>query len=539
MKVKNPILKGFNPDPSITKKDDEYYIATSTFEWFPGVQIHKSNDLVNWELISHPLDNEKFINMKGLVDSGGVRAPDLSYHDGLFWLVYSKVDIVNGNFKDCRNYLITSEDIEGPWSDPIVLNGLGFDASLFHDDNKKYLVQMQWDHRSNKHPFYGIRCTEYNHKLKKLIPENSKIIWKGTDKKLTEGPHIYKLKGKYYLFCAEGGTQYEHSEVVARSDSIFGNYEVQNEIFLTAYDSPKNPLQKCGHGSLIQSNDDQWYFVHISARPWHEDYESSLNPRGWCTLGRETSLQKVIRDDEGWPHIDGGKQGSEFVEIANSDIINNDKPINQYEDFSSDELNINFNTVRVPFNNIGRIKNNMLFLEGKGSLSNTQEHSLVARRWQSHYFTAETKVTLNPNTYQNIAGLANYYNSNHWSMIGLTYDENKGKVIEILETDRGETRTLINNKITIDNEIESVYFRCRVSRNKYKYYYSLDGKEWIDTKIYLNSKILSDDYVAITNGGFFTGAFVGMVNIDYSGYNNIAYFDYFKYEEDELSGYNS
>lgn len=114
MKIKNPILKGFNPDPSITKKDGIYYIATSTFEWFPGVQIHRSKDLVNWELIDHPLNEKKFINMKGLVDSGGVWAPDLSYSDGLFWLVYSKIDIVNGNFKDCSNYLITAEDIEGP-----------------------------------------------------------------------------------------------------------------------------------------------------------------------------------------------------------------------------------------------------------------------------------------------------------------------------------------------------------------------------------------------------------------------------------------
>lgn len=532
MKIKNPILKGFNPDPSITKKDGVYYIATSTFEWFPGVQIHKSEDLVNWELISHALDDTKFINMKGLVDSGGVWAPDLSYNDGLFWLVYSKVDIVNGSFKDCTNYLITAEDIEGPWSDPIVLNGVGFDASLFHDDNgKKYLVQMQWDHRNGRHPFHGIRCTEYDHKDKKLIPKNSKVIWKGTDIRLTEAPHIYKIFGKYYLFCAEGGTQYEHCESVARSDEIFGEYEAQPEVLLTAYDSPTNKLQKCGHGSLIQAYNGEWYFAHLMARPWQENYDSKLSPRGWCSLGRETSIQKIYWDEDKWPHIEGGKQGSVLVDSPKSVENFNDNLIKQVDNFRSNKLDINFNTVKIPFKDIGKIRNGKLRLKGSGSLSNTQEHSLVARRWQSYNFEAETKLTIDPNTYQNIAGLANYYNSKHWSMIGLTYDEDVGKTIEVLETDRGVTKSYINSKIVLSNEINTIYFKSIVKKNRYKYYYSVDGNDWIYTGICLDSKILSDDYIAETNGGFFTGAFVGMVNIDYSGYNNIAYFDYFKYEE--------
>ena len=161
MKIKNPILKGFHPDPSLIRVDDTYYIASSTFEWWPGVRIHASKDLANWRLITYPLNEKRLLDMWGNLDSGGVWAPDLSYYNGKFYLVYTDVKVTDGSFKDCINYLITAENIMGPWSDPVVLNTAGFDASLFHDDNgKKYLVNQYWDPRSFHHPFYGIMCTE-------------------------------------------------------------------------------------------------------------------------------------------------------------------------------------------------------------------------------------------------------------------------------------------------------------------------------------------------------------------------------------------
>ncbi|MDU5150149.1 glycoside hydrolase family 43 protein [uncultured Anaerococcus sp.] len=537
MKIKNPILKGFNPDPSITKKEDKYYIATSTFDWMPGVQIHESSDLVNWKLISHPIDDLKLLDMRGNLDSGGIWAPDLSYYDGKFWLVYSNVQVVNGSFKDVKNYLITAEDIRGPWSDPIFLNGIGFDASLFHDDDgKKYLVQMQWDHRPYNNPFMGIRCTEYDHKSKKLVKDNSKIIWKGTGIKLTEAPHLYKMFGYYYLFCAEGGTTYSHSETVSRSKEIFGDYEGQPEIFMTAFDSPYNDLQKCGHGSLVKTDNDEWYFAHLTARPWHHSYESAIDPRGWCTLGRETAIQKVYWDDDKWPHILGGKEGSVEVDAPKifKDVINkNDELINKFDDFDDNKLDINFNTVRVLFEQIGKIEDSKLVLKGSGSLSNHQEHSLVARRWQNFKFKAETKMIYDPNSHQQLAGLSNYYNTTHWSMIALTYDEEVGKCIEVLETNRGNLECYLKNTIQVPDDTKEIYFRTTVDTQFYTYQYSLDGNEWIDTGIKLDAKVLSDDYVNQTYGGFFTGAFVGMVNIDYTGYNNEAKFEYFKYEEED------
>lgn len=535
MKIQNPILKGFNADPSVIRVEDTYYIATSTFEWFPGVQIHESKDLVNWQLITHPLSTVELLDMKGNADSGGIWAPDLSYSDGKFWLVYADVKVINGAFKDCTNYLTTADKIDGPWSSPIKLNGVGFDASLFHDDDgRKYLVQMEWDHREYNHPFNGIKCTEYSVSEEKLLPDTAKIIWHGTEVKLVEAPHVYKLFGYYYLFCAEGGTTYTHQEVVARSKSLFGNYESQPTTFLTAFDSPDNPLQKCGHGSLVDTPSGEWYFPHLTGRPWHHENESSHDPRGWCTLGRETAIQKVEWNEALWPEIVGGKQGSLEVEAPKGTILS---PYNsnqlEIDNFTDKELNLHFQTLRVPFSSgIGKIENNQLILNGLGSLANINNNSLVARRWQAFEFEAETKVGYEPDTFQQMAGLTNYYNSQHWSMIQVTWNEDNGRVIELTENNQGRFISYLKEKaIKIPDNVEYVYFKTTVKTQFYTYSYSFDEKNWHKLPFKLDAKVLSDDYVNQSNGGFFTGAFVGMVNIDYSGYDLQAKFDYFKYKE--------
>lgn len=538
MQIENPVLKGFNADPSIIRVEDTYYIANSTFEWFPGVQIHESKDLVHWQLIGHPLTTTTLLDMKGNKDSGGIWAPDLSYADGKFWLVYTDVKTTEGAFKDATNYLTTAENIRGPWTDPIKLNGVGFDASLFHDDDgKKYLVQMEWDHREYRHPFNGIKLTEYSPELGRLLPETGRIIYHGTDVKLVEGPHIYKLFGQYYLFCAEGGTVYTHQEVVARSKELFGPYETQpGDVFLTAFDSPGNYLQKNGHGALVETPSGEWYFAHLTGRPWHHETESSHDPRGWCTLGRETAIQKVAWDEDKWPHIVGGKQGSRFVE-APKDVTPHVYPLtyDEKDDFDESQLNLNFNTLRVPFDErMGSLSVNPghLRLIGKGSLTNEHELSLVARRWQAFHFEAETALKYEPTTFQQMAGLVNYYNSQHWSMIHVTWNEVNGRVIELSQNNRGQLTSFLKEEaISVPENVDYVHFKVRVEKTYYVYAYSFDGNSWRDIDIRLDAKILSDDYVVQSYGGFFTGAFVGMANVDYSGYDLPADFDYFSYKE--------
>lgn len=535
--IQNPVLPGFNPDPSIIRVEDTYYIANSTFEWFPGVRLHESKDLQNWTLLPSPLSTTALLDMKGNPSSGGIWAPALSYADGKFWLVYTDVKITEGAFKDMTNYLTTATDIRGPWTDPIKLNGVGFDASLFHDeDGRKYLVQQTWDHREYHHPFDGITLTELDTRTLKLKPETARTIYRGTAVALVEGPHLYKLNGYYYLFAAQGGTVFTHQEVVARSKTLDANsFETEpGEVFLTNVDTPDSYIQKQGHGALVSTPSGEWYYASLCARPWNRAGESAYDPRGWSTLGRETSIQKVYWDEDGWPRIAGSHGGKTFVEgPADAIYTESAKDHSQHDDFKTATLDINWNTLRVPFTEkMGTTGDGRLTLTGQGSLANTHNLSLIARRWQAFYFDAQVKVKFNPFNYQQMAGLTNYYNDRHWSFVFITWNEINGSVIEIGENNRGKyTSYLKDNAIKIPEGTEFVWFRTKVRKETYTYEYSFDGVTFTEIPVKLDAAILSDDYVLQSYGGFFTGAFVGLAAVDYSGYDASAEFYNFVYQE--------
>ena len=219
MKIKNPVLTGFHADPSIVRVGETYYIANSTFEWFPGVQIYESQDLMNWRLVARPLASVEMLDMKGNEDSGGFGRPISLMRMGNFWLDLYRCK--SGQWCVQRLYKLFDYCRRDHWSmestDPVERCRLRCFSFSMMTMARKYLVQMEWDHREYHHPFKGIKCTEYSVEEQRLLPETSEIIWKGTDVKLVEGPHLYKLFGYYYLFCAEGGTVYTHQEVVARS----------------------------------------------------------------------------------------------------------------------------------------------------------------------------------------------------------------------------------------------------------------------------------------------------------------------------------
>ncbi|GAK31352.1 beta-xylosidase [Weissella oryzae SG25] len=537
MQIVNPVLPGFNADPSMIRVNDTYYIANSTFEWFPGVRLHESKDMVHWNLLPSPLSTTTLLDMKGNPASGGIWAPDLSYADGKFWLIYTDVKVTEGAFKDMTNYLTTAEDIRGPWTDPIKVNGVGFDASLFHDeDGRKYLVQQTWDHREYKHPFDGITLTEFDTATMKLMPETARTIYEGTDVKLVEGPHLYKINGDYFLFAAQGGTIYTHQEVVARSKSLDAkSFETEpGDPFITNFDTPYSYLQKQGHGALVNTPSGEWYYASLTGRPWNHENESSTDPRGWSTLGRETAIQKVEWDEAGWPRVVGGHGGQTFVD-APKDAILTDAPADhsQHDDFTDNILDLNWNTLRVPFTDkMGTVGDGKLVLKGLGSLANNFELSMIARRWQAFYFDAETKVKFNPWSYQQMAGLTNFYNDRHWSFAFITWNEKNGHVIEVGENNRGNyTSYLKDDAIKIPEGTEYVWFRTKVRKESYTYEYSFDGTTYHEIPVTLDAAILSDDYVVQSYGGFFTGAFVGLAAVDYSGYELEAEFDYFDYKE--------
>jgi xylan 1,4-beta-xylosidase len=535
VRIKNPILTGFNPDPCICRVGDDYYIAVSTFEWFPGVGIYHSKDLKNWRLVSRPLNRLNQLNMKGNPDSGGVWAPALSYADGKFWLIYSDIKVTEGQWKDGHNYLVTCDTIDGEWSDPIYLNSSGFDPSLFHDDDgKKYLVNMYWDHRVGNHNFYGIVLQEYDPVQQKLVGPQ-KIIFKGTDMGLVEAPHIYKVGEYYYLLTAEGGTRYEHQATIARSKEITGPYEVHpDNPLITSFPYPRNPLQKAGHASIVQTHTNEWFLVHLTGRPLPKDGQPLLDPRGFCPLGRETAIQRLEWRNH-WPYVVGGNQPALEIEGPNIKEVKWERDYPEKDDFDSEQLNLHFQTLRIPLGeDTLSLKDNPghLRLYGRESLTSKFTQAFVARRWQHFNFTAETKVAFHPDTFQQSAGLVNYYNTQNWTTLQISWNEEKGRILELMSCDNFTFDMPLKGKeIVIPKEVEYVYMRVDVKVNTYSYSYSFDGVNWVEIPFAFHSYKLSDDY--IHGGGFFTGAFVGMHCRDTSGTRKYADFDYFIYKEKE------
>lgn len=227
--INNPVLPGFHPDPSILRVGDDYYIATSTFEWLPGVTLHHSRDLVHWRSLGGVLDQERLVELTGRPDSGGVWAPCLSYTDGQFHLVYGDVTNLSGAFKDVRNQVITAPTLQGPWSDPVPFPSHGFDPSLFHDDGpggdgRSWALWMEWDHRPGRHPFGGILLQEWDRAARRVTGPVHRIFT-GTGLAHTEGPHLYHRDDWYYLVTAEGGTGWNHAVTVARARRPEGPYE--------------------------------------------------------------------------------------------------------------------------------------------------------------------------------------------------------------------------------------------------------------------------------------------------------------------------
>lgn len=524
--IKNPIIPGFNPDPSIIRVKDDYYIATSTFEWFPGVQIHHSKDLINWKLIAHPLNRISQLNMDGNPNSCGVWAPCLSYDNGIFYLIYTNVKSFEGIWQDTHNYLVTTTDISKEWSEPIYLNSSGFDPSLFHDDDgRKWLVNMVWDFRKGKNLFGGILLQEYSHSEKRLIgPINN--IFKGTELGYTEGPHIYKFDGYYYMIIAEGGTELNHAVMMVRSKYITGPYEVnpRNPI-LTSRNSPKLIIQKAGHADIVESQNGELYMVHLGSRP--------LVYNGKCVLGRETYIQRIVWTNDKWLSLENG------ANIPKMDVIAPDLPKCPCEkkvlrdDFETGILDINYQTLRIPLgeDSLSLIERpGYLRLKGKESLISKHHQSLVARRQQAFCFTATTCVEFEPEWYKQMAGLVCYYNTKIFYYLRITYDEDMGKCLGIVARYGNKFDYPMENDICIEG-LKRIHLRVVVDYEKLQFYYSSNERTWDTVGPVLDTSILSDEYAQENGEWYFTGAFIGICCQDLSGQDKHADFDYFEYIE--------
>ena len=326
--IHNPILRGFHPDPSIIRAGTDYYIATSTFEWWPGVRIHHSRDLVHWSLIGYPLTRMSQMDLRGVGPSQGIWAPCLTYDNGVFYLVYTIVKAFYCNMYDTENYLVTAEDIHGPWSEPVALNNFGFDPSLFHDDDgRKYMVSMVTDHRVPKKYAGRLVLQEFDAAGRRMVGPVRDIY--RADGIFLEGPHIFKRDGWYYLFSADTGTGEAHGQTIQRARDIWGPYEMyrpadacrqEGEAYsiLTSRHHGDILLQKAGHCDLVETPEGEWYMVHLCGRASEDrnpdDAERFAGARRYM-LGRETAIQKVRWTEDGWLELaEGGNVPREEVE---------------------------------------------------------------------------------------------------------------------------------------------------------------------------------------------------------------------------------
>jgi xylan 1,4-beta-xylosidase len=539
--IKNPILPGFNADPSIVRVGDDYYIAVSTFEWFPGVQIHHSRDLVNWRLLTHPLTRVSQLDMVGNPTSGGIWAPDLSYADGQFWLIYTDVKSWHRGFKDSHNYLVTAPDILGPWSDPIFLNSSGFDPSLFHDsDGRKWLVNMQWDFRKNKNPFSGILLQEYSVEEQSLTGP-VRNIFKGTSIGLTEGPHLYRHSGYYYLMTAEGGTVYEHAVTMARSTNLEGPYKVDpTNPILTSRGRPELALQRAGHASLVQTQNNEWYLAHLCGRPIRVELSASqqeilaaLSPEVSdvtlrCNLGRETALQKCYWTEDGWLRLEGGGNAPR-VEVPGPALPEQPfAPEIPRDDFESDRLNINFSTLRVPADESWvslTERPGYLRIRGRESLSSKHRQSLVGRRLQHFRAEVTTCLEFDPQNFQHMAGLICFYDTQNYYYLRISQDEILGKCLGILHCDNGKYDELLPEEVKLEGS-SPCYLKVEFDYATLQFSYSQDGLTWQKIGGSFDATKLSDQY---SREGSFTGTFIGLCVQDLSGTRKAADFDYFEY----------
>ncbi len=522
--IHNPVLRGFNPDPSIVRVGEDYYIATSTFEWFGGVQIHHSRDLIHWRLLTRALTRTSQLDMAGNPPSAGIWAPCLSHDGQHFHLIYTDVKSSPATFIDAPNYLVTAESIEGPWSEPVYLNSSGFDPSLFHDDDgRRWLVNMLWDHRAGRTPFAGIILQEYSPADRRLVGPVTHIF-AGTALGATEGPHLYKRRGLYYLMVAEGGTGYGHAVTVARSATLTGPYEPDpGGPMLTSRDNPDLPLQKAGHASLVETTDGRWYLAHLTGRP--------IMPQRRCPLGRETALQEVAWTEDGWLRLaDGGCEPALTVPAPDlpPQPFPEDPP---RDDFDDRTLNIHFSTLRVPADASWLSlteRPGFLRLRGRESLASTFRQSLVARRVGALNFTAVTGVDFRPEHFQQMAGLVCLYDIENWYYLQISRDEQVGRCLNLLRCVNGRyDEPAARVAVPEDGPI---HLRAAVSTATLRFAWSLDGRTWTTEGPPLDFTTLSDEACRL---GRFTGAFVGLCCQDLAGTRKEADFDYFEYREGE------
>lgn len=500
----NPILTGFFPDPSIVKVDEDYYMVNSTFQYFPGIIISHSKDLVNWQQIGHALERNEYLDLTDAENSLGVWAPDISYHDGWFYIFYPfmKKNMETGVFS-VKNFMIKSQKPEGPYSEPSLINESGIDPSHFIDDDGSHYMAFD----------PGFNIIKLNNDCTKAIGDPIEI-WKGTQSTIyAEGPHIFKKDGYYHLILAEGGTGLEHRITHARSKNLLGPYESSPYNPVLIQKNPKSRIQKSGHGKLVKTQNNEWWAVYLCGRP---------NVSEHCTLGRETCLDPVQWTDDGWFVVNEHKGPSEVQKIPNLDKFVFDQQLS--DDFDSSTLGKQWQFVRNPDNNnwsLSERAGHLRIWTGDIGIHNIKSKNLLVQRERHHNYSAVVKIEFYPEKNNEQAGIVCYYDTTCFIKLCLFYDN--GLKIKLIENRTNKIKQISS----IECEQNSIYFKVNVDKQKREFLYSYDNVNWQSAGIVDDCRFLSDEG---TFDAPFTGTMIGMYSVNGgSGRRIPADFDFFKY----------
>lgn len=460
MKYQNPVIEGFYPDPSVCRVEDDYYLITSSFEYFPGIPIFHSKDLVNWKQIGHCLTTDKQLPIQNALNSYGIYAPTIRFHDGRFYVIAT-------NVTNYYNFIVWSENPAGPWSDPVKLDEWdGIDPSLFFDDDGKVYVMGNSYKRESE--TLGCYMAELDIETGKLKSER-RLVCTGSGGKAPEAPHLYKKDGKYYLIMAEGGTEYGHMVTVFRSDSPYGPFECYENNPVLTHRSKKHVFQGIGHMDLVEDHQGNWWGVCLGMRP-------KGSHAYFHHLGRETFLVPVIWTEDGWIKVGTNGMAEEFYE--NPLMKEEQKRTELFtDDFSNESRSDDWIYLRNPERGnykIDKSRKGLLMTGTKETLSSGGACTFIGKR-QCH-FCCDTMIDIDISFTQEEeeAGLTAYMSDRYHYDICVKRKNNANyiflrKVISDLKVE--ETAVLL--------EDQHVVLGIEADEKTYKFYFKDSGnKKW-------------------------------------------------------------
>lgn len=446
---RNPVISGFHPDPSVCRWGDDYYLVTSSFEYFPGVPLFHSTDLVNWQQLGHVLTRTEQLDLRDAHSSGGVYAPSIRVHEGTFYMVTTNVS-AGGNF------YVSTNDPAGEWSNPIFVDHPGIDPDLFFDaDGTVYFTSASGGAEGP-----GIYQSRIDIKTGQRLSD-VKFVWPGTGGQYPEAPHIYRIGNWYYLMMAEGGTEYGHMETIARSKQPYGPFEGCPHNPILTHRSKLKSIHATGHADLVQTPDGDWWAVFLGIRP--HQYPPKHH------LGRETFLAPVTWTEDGWPIIGDNGMVDETMSAGNLPL----QPVETApvrDDFDRPQLAPLWNFLRTPNATNWSLQEQVgsLTLYGvPATLSDIGVPTFVGRRQQHFLCEASTRLTFAPQRDGEEAGVTVYMNDRFHYEIAVTRIAGVRKVI---------FRRQIGSLWKVENEApwttDSIVLTVKADANRYSFGFS-------------------------------------------------------------------